>query len=407
MSLLYRTGWYGKDALLGVTWDEEDACYRLLLTHRQKGRVEVVKYWKAKDTEELRSILRKQGAVPIILSLSLSEMIEKPIPAHTSDVIAAVLGVSMDQRNEVITQTLPQGEDKWVSLIRKDDLDPFLETLGEHQKKVIGINLTPATMGWLIPAKEGYSSQESYHLSVLGRSYGWKGNLLADIPPQSEEVSTYDLSQELGIEMPWMPLYSALVFAYVYPERLWLTPETTSQTKEVELISKWTKAIGWAGGGILILLLLGLIFIGFMHWRERSGREAIVSNQAVLQRIAENETRIENLQSFVGVEGKEMMGRSRVTYYLDRIASLVPKEVILTTCIFKPNGEDLKSIDRVLEKTSPDMVISGAAQNSVAISTFSLALEQADFVKGADLLKTEYDFQSEINTFILTIQLDL
>ncbi len=400
MKWLDQIGWQGTDLLLGLSLDAKGAVMQIILCRKKKGRVVLEQSWETADPME---VFKSYSGVPIVVHIESPDVIERMV-SPSDDLVSAILGVKVDNRKDFWYQAIPTKDQKlWGAIIRKSVLERLLKSFESIQKRIIYLNLTKVTTAFLLPGMSRYQPTQPYFLED---TYPWEGGLLGESPTLSQPVSRETLARDLALEDEQLDLYGSMVHFHLSKGAdIGSIAIISKNHKPIQTEALWVKMLGLTA---ILLLILGLGNLGLTTYLENETTKAIQiaqSRSGDLAAIDQNRARLNQEKTFLLQAGGKTLKASRVSFYMDQLAVLCPKNLQLEQVIYTPTEKELKKLEGDLVANPPDVVIKGLSHQSAAIASYGESLKKAEFVSIIQMLESSYDPQVEAYFFSLIIYL--
>jgi hypothetical protein len=422
MKWLDAAWWKGLETLIGLECPADpEGEYRLLRLRKDQHRIHLVHHQTVQGSSNLMAALEKMPKLPIVLALSGEFVMERLLPADAAaNPVSAVLGVSVEDATEFDWMVFPASEGRsWVALIRKDALQSYAERLGPHQPRVVAAVFSRAVGMYVLPQVSADFMEANLVLNMGEQEFPFKNGSLAT----REDLlrTNFTILDEpavcAALQIPDQNafLYASLMFAWLQSTRKDASMPLGDRWKEYQAVSQHKQI------AVMAALVMGIWFVGLFsirmqgEQRKAALEEAYSQNLPVLNAIQRLDEKIAAREVLGSKLGSQTLKPSRTSYYLDRIAALVPEEVKLNEMIIGPEEEDQKR-QGIREPGNADIVLRGESTRSAPIAAFSEALQSLHAPKGNDsestgekirltVAKSEMNFQSRNYEFVFLLQL--
>lgn len=154
----------------------------------------------------------------------------------------------------------------------------------------------------------------------------------------------------------------------------------------------------------LLLCLLGLLLVNYL-WNS-SVREKYVRQQAELTLLEKNVSNREKLSREMEQVIREFKGKGKNSFtpVLDKIASLVPEEVILETLTLNPLVKTLED-NKPLITREGFIELAGITSNPEKVTAFTSKLTGCDFTRQVKLISLDKNRESGVFNFKIRVGL--
>ncbi|MGE0567526.1 MAG: hypothetical protein AB7O73_06215 [Bacteroidia bacterium] len=103
------------------------------------------------------------------------------------------------------------------------------------------------------------------------------------------------------------------------------------------------------------------------------------------------------------IEDAGLLNRNRLSEYADRIATTIPKEVVLTSLHFNPEIESDDYQDSVKKFNSSHIIVQGNCKKSLVINEWLNVLKMQNFIGQVNLVKFNYDKNDLMPNFEINV----
>lgn len=409
MEFLQRIGWFGSRVIIGMEVLDEGKYYRWIRALRKDGEL-LVQELKEGNLDVLASYLRKWPVARLLLFCPDRERIEVLVDVSAGvDPLSAALGVQVENPKSFIYQQVStQERSQWITVFRKTSVVEHLNAC-PGRERIWGIELSPVGVAFLIPTTSHYQESVTYVWQEQGYpEYTWRGGLsrLSSNENLPQPIGMEDVAEGLNMDRQWVPLYGAILRQELFNGGgLHQFEEQVAQTVQVNTHLKWIEKLwrGVAGLGIAILMLSSMYV--WEQYELSQYETTIAEHQEWLDRIEANGQRIQRFQELARQAGPGGLAPSQVSFYLDRMAALIPDEVQLDAWIYHPDEKDLERLPYEWRDMPGDMLISGKTSAARAIPVLIQELEKKTFVEGVTLVDGGYDQRTDQNRFFMLLKL--
>ncbi len=336
--------------------------------------------------------------LPILVSINGRSIIHKK---HFADMLEASEIKILSQvipgfdASKLYFQILTSGTDKelFISVIRKELLDNVIETLKESGLYIIEILLGPysvISLGDLI--KDPQIVSTNYKLTL--------GNTLKIEQEPSDNVSFHKIGED--------NISGNLISAFGMSARHF-THEPIVTGNIDELIKnrrdEFTYFFLFKRFALIALtFIFSLLLINFMVFSNYSSKiseagPVLRQNKKSVERISVLSSEINKKETYLS--GNNLLYNTRISYYADCIASLVPKEMTLSELLIFPPKNDIKDKTEVLYEQNK-IIIKGKTSPS-QLDVFVSGLSKENWVEDSDI--TDYKSITGTENISFTIEL--
>ncbi|MGX1931325.1 hypothetical protein [Flagellimonas sp. 2504JD4-2] len=374
--------------------------FQFLEAQVKKKELIVSKQCRADTISELQSIA--QYSTPIHVAYNTADVITKIAQQQAvlngrGAVEQLFPGLNFENFYYQITQL--NGK-QVVCIVKKDALETFLSQLKEMKLQVVGLSLGISTMENVenhIEQDTVYTHSEKIvfnHDSIEGLSIS-----KSDI----QSAIVYSING-LYIESTFLLSFSG-VLSFLSPSGKDNTNlEDIVQHLRSEFKNNRTFSLLLRTSLIFILLLLLSNFLAFNSYftKVEAAREKLaIDNEArkslilVRERVESKEKKVEAVLS---------TSNSRTSFYLDRLASSVPPNILLTELQYQPLKKPMQ-VSKPIELDVNTLLVMGTCSQSEAFSEWIHFLEALEWVKAVETM--DYDYRNATSsTFKIKIHVE-
>jgi Tfp pilus assembly protein PilN len=349
--------------------------------------------------------LRKQVKTGIPLSISISgkgvlykqvEKIEEIGPANFSAVLP---NASID---DFYVQHFPSGEHSFVAVIRKTEVDKWLDAISEQGLAPLMLSLGPFPVAHILP-----------QLNIYDEEIIFAGIKIARTADKSwEKVSFHEEFQApYTIKVENEVLDQQLLLPYAAAFQLLLSGKLDALRADVPTLeSAFEDLISdrkFKVNGMVILLIFFVLLLGNFVWLsglnvENARLSAEVSTsartstdqQALNDKIKQKESLLRDLGWDGGINKSSL---------IDQAAALMPGEITLKEISVSPIDGAADHGFGSLKFRERKILIRGESAQIIPVNEWAARLKSKKWVKNVEL--ESYNFNNELNTGIFTITL--
>jgi hypothetical protein len=156
---------------------------------------------------------------------------------------------------------------------------------------------------------------------------------------------------------------------------------------------------------VVIFFLLLINFLLFMSYTRRGDliTSQLTLGQDVIQEIDRLETEIKTKKEFLGKTPE--YSRGIISYYCDRIASMVGRDISLTSIVVYPEISTNRKTSITSEFDRGNIIIKGQCKNSNSLSELIKSLKQFSWIAEIDITSYNMDFATSNSIFELNARI--
>lgn len=371
-------------------------CYALL-----QKKANTLALSKHKTTEgNLKTILESLPKNhPIALSLTGKGIVNKAIPVpenSTADEGFATAFPAIEKKDFFI-QVFKEAGFAWVSVLRKTQLEPLLETLKQAGLNIFTLSLGPAVALQLRGQLEIRQQALTFagHCIQLNQDKMFTGYRYQETEvKQKIKIGGQQLPEEIVIAY-------AAAFQFMLHDRLELI-----QADVTETITNFNTFVENAKlkkrGGIVLLALFASLLLSFILFSYYNGENARLMEK--VGHLSSSADQLDQQQDNIAanlalLKQLNWNGGYNYGFLLNEIGKTRPRQLWLTEIAMNDYKTDQEKNER-----KPSIKISGETDNLTAVNNWIFILKEKEWVKTVKLNKYQEDPQSGIYVFNLLIE---
>lgn len=356
---------------------EEAVRYHLITIQRKGDSVDIINKKHAIASEEqLFALLSKD--IPLALTVSGKGIIHKQLNDQSADWLS-LLQQSLPNvdSNDFTGQSMSTSEGQLISIIRKAKLDKLLESFDPYP--VVSLNAgIPALEACLPLIADGQYNTSTYSLIV-------SQNAITKYEAIENQAAsqTIDLGGEL-LNTLLLPAFGTALAAMLNPDKQVFSYEAIEKKRSDYQYTSLATKIGWTGLGLLLIILL----INFIIFAQLNSKNHQLSNEMAYNQL--QATEIQQLQKQLDTKtatlsNNQLLAPSKIAYYADEIAQLIPTGILLDQLeIFPPTETSNRQASTSFSSSS--IYIKGSCKNSALLNLWIRQLEGLEWVESLKVL---------------------
>lgn len=350
--------------------------YQAIILERKKEGIEI------KDTIETDNLLSLKDTLdknlPLVLLLNGKGIIGREInnsQLNDQEIIKTLLPGANINDFYISKRNLSNGG-AWATIVRKETLDRAIKEVLKEGFFISKVFVGPAVRGALV---------NLVGIDVIRTDqfvYTYQNNQLHGIDINAGEAEDIHVGGDM-VQGQFIPTFS-LAFSYL----LGLeggdvkTPDTELSNSEL-----WHKNVFYYGGIATLIVFFCILLTNFFlfdYYRDKLSalQGSAELGQAEYQKLTELEAKVKEKTAFIQSTG--LGGGSKTSFYVDRIASTVPKSISLKMLDVNPLESKIKSGEQILFKQK-NIVVDGLCIKSTELNEWIKSLKGFDWVKGVEL----------------------
>lgn len=340
-------------------------------------------------------------ALPLCLSITGKGVISKKTSLSENENESSLLHKVLPNANPedfYLQKTGLENNEAIISVLRKATADELISHFKNAGYFVVSVSFGPASLAGILPWIN-FSGDSSVNIN---------GHILQI---HNGELSGYSFDKkneidEVGIGGEKMDERCAIAFAsasgyFISKGEAVLIPEITGQQQEF----RHRKIFQMAGWAALIIFFSSLLlnFFLFSHYNSRAQElnAKVFKSRDELAGIASLQGELQQKQKFLDRMG--LLESSRTSYYADRIATDLPKQVQLSEMFICPVEKNTNAGKKELSFIPNAIRIEGKCRKSAELNDWIKLLKEKDWIKSVNVLNYTQENNGEPGEFRLMV----
>lgn len=406
MKWLDPAWWHGLETLIGLECPTDpEGTYRILRLRKDQQRIKRLDAVEIMGLDQMLAAIARYPKLPIVLVPNGFMVMERLLPADaTADPVVAVLGVGVGDSSEFEVMRFPADAHRtWTALMRKDALAACRQRLGTHQQRVVTAVFSPAVGMYLLPQAVPALMEKNVVMCLAGKEYHFKQGLLCGESEHAshgfEQVYATAIAQATETDAAFSWLYASLLYAWLQSSAHVADLPMATQWRDYRATSRLRQMATMAALGLFIWFAC-LFSLRIQGERRKAELESQYSqNLPVLNAIHQLDEKIAAREDLGHRLGSQTLKPSRASFYLDRIAAVMPPTIHLLEIVVGPVEEDFKR-QGMRDMQQKEVILRGESAHSAPIAQFSEALQAVDGLHNIVVERSEMNFQTGLYEFI-------
>lgn len=369
MTVLQDIGWYGLNRLEIWELNETGAFLSRMSVRKANNQLLIDQY-----EEPAQLPAQISPCLAIILAIRLDNIIEAKMSVDETDVIAKLLGISVQNHDEFIWQINPINEQlQWACLTRKQSLQAIWQSVEPFSGQILYLNLSQLSQ-----------------------------TLLLDASPEQDPPAAYrTLCKQLQVPQEALYPYSVgMQFFRLQGQDLHGWEQEQRFGDQLIRNRKWLKSLSVLSTICLFIMSGFLLLQSQINQRIHQAESHIYSQTSIIQKIDSLDQQISKYQHYLGQ--RLSSSSSQLSYFLDRTAQLAPARLSFQKWIYRPSPAQCKKLS-LNKDINPILLIQGTALSSSSISEFARRIQHQFPTYKIDLQHSSYSMQQAQYQFLLMI----
>ncbi|SRX75254.1 PilN domain-containing protein [Aequorivita antarctica] len=365
---------------------EKETVYHVLRLKKKQSKITILEQESIYGIDQLFKKLQKD--VPVILAFTGKKIISK-IMAIEANYIDKIL-FNKDPEGYYILE-YPKPTKTLVSLIRKDDLDSYINKILQKGYTVLDFSIGPFILESLAPLlmepKKIQTTEFEYDLT----------NTLLSINDNAESNETQEIQVGEDIIYNTHILGFAGFLCFLNPDNIEKNYQTNIDAYSESFSYK--KAFTVMGKGILVtfLILLSISYMVKSVYSQKSSeiQQEAMLNAQVLDQIATLKKDREYKTSIIA--NSSLGSKHELSFYIAQIAEGLPETILLEKLEVFPAKKPINPNEKI--RIEPNIIeIEGVTPSNSSVTQWVELLNNYDWIKKVEVssyafVKNEYKFK--------------
>lgn len=292
--------------------------------------------------------------------------------------------------------------ENWFTVIRVSSLKAITEQFEKNNFPVVRIGLGPfdidAVLNAKLREKKSFQAGTYFFEHVEPGSFRFSGTGFNETP-ESSEMSDHKLE-------------TRFILAFATALRFLNDGKTGVESQPPIVRESYIQFLSFKAYQVLLPLSLGVLFVlllgNFFAFTRLQNKEAqyAATLQAYLPLINElEETRSILTKRKILVRQSRITGRDRISYYIDRLVSVMPEILILEEISVFPFKK--RSLSNEIPQAENKILIRGKTRNSQFVNNWIDSLKNFDWISDVNLLGLTQDSIDGSTVFVIDIRLSV
>ncbi len=289
----------------------------------------------------------------------------------------------------------------YLSVIRKKTLHEIIDLFKSHHLHILNIFLGPFAVSHIIPFID--QSQEEIVLQDMKLSTN-EQNIIDFQATENDTISTrYSIGSD---QVPALLLKAfSAAFSYFLDEvsvNALNIPSLKNEKEEFTYKQIFIKA-GWGVLIILFALLLGNYMV-FTHYKKKQAHlsSELGRNKATLSKLESLQNELERKKQFI--TDKNILGKTKLSFFADRIAHTIPREIALDRLALNPLANKVKEHESI-DIINNTITINGTTRNSTMLNQWIEKLKTFTWITQLDIINYKQETLHSTGEFAIEIKI--
>lgn len=373
--------------------------YNVVVLKQSKNALALVKQQSGvKSIDELKGIVNTK--TPLSIVINGKGILHKKIEVSENDTAIILLGKVLPNAKAedflLFRYSIDENQ-AFVSVIRKNVLDPIIEQLHKAGFDVINIALGPFVVAQLLPLMDNKSN------SVVTEYFSLQAEENRVIDFKVTEKSA-EVMIKVGSDM--ISNHLLIAFSASFIEFIGTT-ESDIPTVNVLRNTYKSKRIFKLAGTSLLVFFIGVLSINSFtldHYSKRAKdlNSQVSVSRGMLQNLEKLKTELSEKSTFMNKMGLLQPGRT--SFFADRIAEIIPasiqlKEMSINPLVKNPND------DKDIAFNVNSIIIKGDCKKNTELNEWIKQLKRFDWVSDVTLINFTQDKEKNAGIFNMELKI--
>jgi hypothetical protein len=372
----------------------------------EKG--EVVKRMEFQYLRSYEELVKKISTkTPVAVIIQGKGVLQKKISSASAPDKVFEEALPNANPNEFFVEMAQFEHFSWLSIIRKDQLEKIIRQLQAFGFKLLSIGIGPGSIESIAPfinfEKERIVRGDHFGIAINQQSK------IEDIVPASAMKHQADPKSEYNIGNQYVFASSVMAFSAAtgllsndLAGSAGINNDILSKEREEYIHFSYFVAGRWALMiSVFLLLLINFLYYSYYFSKNSELQTSLEAFKMQFENSEKMQAAITSRQAFFNANG--WSHSSRVSFFADRIAGLVPSSAVLTSMKINPlyNGFFSDGSGAVFKKDT--IQIAGTCDDPTELNRFVNNLRNIDQFMTVSLLNYSYKKESATGTFLMEI----
>jgi hypothetical protein len=373
-------------------------CYDYVVVEKKKAELHVLNYGNdISDYKELK--LETTNKYPLVVSVQGKGVLSKPVGI-----------IDEDTEETLISKVLPNAEAKdfyiskpnysinkgLVSVIRKETCEQTLELLPGNRiiSLSIGANQISILPQLIDNTRTWYFNNQQWILE--------NKQVKISKPTVEDRIPDWQKVGDERIPTACLEAYAHVIAYFAESLNGSISLAQVDKNKKELLFSKLFMLSGWT----ILILLFSILLINFLLFDNYNKKfeqlnAELQQNSMVLAQMDTLSKQVEFKENFIEYNNT---GQTKYSFYIDRLADLLPKNIVLVDLYVQPFEKRIKQGKETLVEKDK-FVVKGVTKNSTILNSWVKDIQKEDWVFDTELIEYNREAANLSGEFELAIDI--
>ena len=371
--------------------------YDLAILEIKNGKIDIKQKETNLDFEDVVKLSGNKSA--LFLNIDGSGVLHKKNTQHTNIDNIHQIFPNINKDDFYFQLYQPEETAGYVTLIRKNVLDHVYESFKQKNHFILDISLGPFSC---YSIKNLLNNEDVEQLQTTLYNFNLQTNDIKPVKPADQNKKTYYID-DVAISASLMPVF-ACVIMYISGENTILLKDENIISDEVDY--RYFNYFKIAGTAILSIIFL-ILLINYMYFNKY--QENLNGLSVETNRNMQNINKIEELNNAISLAEKiinntGISSQTKFSFYCDRIAMLLPYNIILDELWAQPLQGKIKT-DKEIIYNRNKISVSGYTTKSTLLNQFMQNLEEEKWIDDVSII--DYSFDNTNNRALFKIEISV
>ena len=358
-------------ASIGILMADQPV-YEIVLVNKEADKLDITKRLTINDLATIKEHV--PTSVPVLLHFSGKGILHKKVSAKGNYLKEVLFNASLE---DFYSYELHQSSNAFVSIARKEALNPYFETFKKEKYLVLDYSLGPFVGSLLnqMIAEISFISDDCELIFEDGK--------LNEFRKIKAPNTSYKIDKD-KITNSQIPLF-ATVLNHLFPAEHIQYDKAFLKSNSEALVYKniFDKVVMILGIFFLVALLLSYLLLNHYNAEYINYESQLYNLNHTYSQVKELEKEKNNKARILQESGA--LNAHFLSFYVHEIANSVPNEISLNTLKVNPNLEKIKQRKKII-LSSNLITIVGNTHSSIPLNLWVKALKQKKWIKRIEIL---------------------
>lgn len=350
--------------------------FNLLLLQKKKNELQIKQKEQFSSFENVVKALETQKH--LFLIINNTNVLSKEVENINNDTVRIVHNTFPNiNLNDFYYEVLTTNKKSFVVICRKNEVDAIIKEYQKNGISIIGFSLGNISAQNLLPFINENGIKTSNSIISI------KDKQIQSIDKKVISESNYSINNLEVSNSDILPLSGVLSY-YLQDNVLnGLEEERTALQKDFQQKKAFTLSLYGMLGFILAILLVNFLFFSSYRSDINQLTSEIQLNESYKKQLLQLQEQVSQKEKLL--KGLQSVSNSKVSLYLDKIASEIPNTILLSELKYQPLEKRIKK-DKQIQLEENVIIIAGSSKKDTNFNAFVEVLGQKKWIDTVTIL---------------------